>query len=140
MPFRRSFYLIVSLAALPPLAVAETAPAAMTGRDLVGHCEAYLANEALRPSACRDFLVAYMTEYKKNQDERLTAALQGLETPETGPCIRLPDFLSWNDLARLTVERGGADVALLNGPAAALIGQTLALNYPCPEPSDAPSP
>lgn len=140
MPFRHIFFLIVSLAALAPLAVAETAPENMTGRDLVGQCETYLANDAARPSPCRDFLIAHMTAFKTSQDERLAAALQGAELPDAGPCIRMPDFLSWSELARLTVERGNANTGLLDAPASALVLETLAMTYPCPEPSDAPSP
>lgn len=122
------------LACAAPALPARAAEPIRFGHELVAACRAFVAAPADRTSPCRKYLFDYMTEYKQAQDARLSAQLSSAPLPEPARCIRMPDYLSFADLAALVVTRGDATFSLSEGPAEALVEDTLAVNFPCPGP------
>lgn len=116
---------------------ATTAAAApiTTGKELVDVCKIYAAKDenALRQAdPCRNFLVDFFQAYVEAEKLRQDAILKGTPVAAPQSCVRLPDFLSYREMAQRVVAYGGANPADQNGPAAALAQKTLERDFPCP--------
>jgi len=130
------------------LALAATAVAAAeirTGRDLVNACSAYMMieagqdnNVARAPHPCRTFLQGFFISLIARENARTEAMLKGLPYSSKEACVRMPDFLSYREMAGRVVKFGQANPASLDGPAATLAQRTLERDFPCPPPKDAP--
>lgn len=103
-----------------------------SGSVLIENCQAYVADESLKDHACKAFIVDFFEAYKKEQEERQAAIIQGQEVDWSQPCIRMPDFVSFRDLAKLTIAKSQTDLKLAGGTAKDLLQGTLVANYPCP--------
>jgi hypothetical protein len=128
---------LASTALAAVLLSAGTAAAAElnTGKDLVAACATYAAKDenAMRdPDPCRRFLVGFFTAFKASEDARREAMVQGLPAASSSACVRLPDFLSYRDMAQRLVRYGNAHPSELAGPANDLAQHTLETDFPCP--------
>ena len=110
-----------------------------TGRDLVGVCSQYLAigsgqdnNASRAPHPCRDFLQGFFVSLISRESARQEAMLKGLPYASKEVCVRMPDFLSYRDMAQRLVNYAAANPAALDGPAATLAQKTLERDFPCP--------
>ncbi|MBI1238333.1 MAG: hypothetical protein GC199_03215 [Alphaproteobacteria bacterium] len=110
------------------------------GEHLVQSCENYLLTPQSKTHACRSFFIEFFQSSKEADEERFQAMLRGDVVPANGPCYRMPDFISFPDLAKLVVNGASGNQKLLDGTAAALIEGVLATNFPCPDPDLPPSP
>jgi hypothetical protein len=129
----------IAAAALCLLAAAATAAAEIkTGRDLVTACRTYAqidnTDNARAPHDCRTFLQGFAVALKAREDARLDAMVRGLPFSSKEACVRMPDFISFRELAARIVRFGDANPSLLDGPAAALAQKTLERDFPCPPP------
>ncbi len=130
-------YIVIALAAS---CLAATAGAAeiKTGRDLVAACRTYAASEqpdnARAPNDCRTFLQGFAVSLKARQDATIDAMVKGLPTSSKEACVRMPDFISFRELAARIVNFGDANQNLLDGPASTLAQKTLERDFPCPPP------
>ena len=128
------------LFACAALALATTANAAeiKTGRDLVVSCRQYAAIEnpdnARVPHDCRTFLQGFAVSLKAREDARIDAMVKGLPMASKEACVRMPDFISFRELAARIVNFGDQNPQLLNGPATTLAQRTLERDFPCPPP------
>lgn len=142
MHIKRGAVWLVLLAALAGCpAAAEDLPAVIeTGEHLVQSCENYLLTPQSKTHQCRDFLIEFFQNSQEAEEERFQAILRGDVVPANGPCYRMPDFISFPDLAKLVVHGGSGNEKLLDGTAATLMESILATNFPCPDPTPPPSP
>ena len=124
--------------ALAPLALCvSTASAAEinSGKELVAACASYAAKDenAMRdPDPCRRFLVGFFTAFKTSEDVRRDAMVKGLPATANSACVRLPDFLSYREMAQRLVKYGNAHPAELTGTPNDLAQHTLETDFPCP--------
>jgi hypothetical protein len=124
-----------ALAAILLLAGTAAAAELNTGKDLVAACATYAAKDenAMRdPDPCRRFLVGFFTAFKASDDAQREAMVKGLPATSSGGCVRLPDFLSYRDMAQRLVRYGNAHQSELAGPANDLAKHTLETDFPCP--------
>ena len=137
----RSF--AIACAALCLLAVAAQAAEVRTGRDLANACREYAADSqddsnALRPSACRTFLQGFFVSLVERQRAREDAMVKGLPYASKDACVRMPDKLTYKDMAqRIVIYVSNNPTS--NDQAAAIVAQkTLEHDFPCPD--QAPTP
>lgn len=122
------------------LALATTANAVelKTGRDLVMSCRQYAAIEnpdnARAPHDCRTFLQGFAVSLKAREDARIDAMVKGLPMASKEACVRMPDYISFRELAARIVNFGDQNPQLLSGPATTLAQKTLERDFPCPPP------
>ena len=133
-------FLTVACAALCLSAASAQAAEIRTGRDLVDVCRNYMTvdgrqdNNATRgPHPCRDFLQGFFVSLVSRETARQEALLKGLPYSSKEACVRMPDFLSYREMAGRLVNYGQSDPALLDGPAATLAQKTLERDFPCPK-------
>jgi len=130
--------LIVGLAIVLGTTVAIAAATINTGRDLVESCRDYTTNvkeeNARLPHDCRTFLQGFAVTLKTREDARLNAMVKGMPSTSKEACVRMPDFISFRDLAQRIVRFGDANEALLTVPASELAQKTLEHDFPCPPP------
>jgi hypothetical protein len=126
-------------------ATAEAAAELKTGRDLVNACREYMAadsgqdnNAARAPHACRTFLQGFFVSLVERERARQDAMVKGLPFTSKEACVRMPDFLSYKEMAGRIVNYGSSNNAGLDGPAAVLAQKTLERDFPCPPPSTTP--
>ncbi|MCE9521402.1 MAG: hypothetical protein K8S25_03095 [Alphaproteobacteria bacterium] len=131
--------LTLACAALCLLAATAQAADIKTGRELVDACRAYAAldisqdnNLARQPHPCRTFLQGFFTSLLHAENARRDAMLKGLPYASNELCVRMPDFLSYRDMAGRLVNFGQNNPAVLNGPATTLAQKTLERDFPCP--------
>ena len=111
-----------------------------TGRDLVAVCAAYIATadnadtNARRPNDCRTFLQGFAVALKAREDARLEAKVKGTPYASNEACIRMPDFISFRELASRIVNFAKQNQNLLNAPPSTLAQKTLEHDFPCPPP------
>lgn len=131
-----------ALAALAAVSVAATP--INTGNDLAAVCEPYslsdepAATKEATPNKCQQFLSNFLTAYIEAEKIKLDAAARGLPGGQRSPCVRLPDRLTFRDLAKRVVAMARHDTDLLNGSAAMVVMRTLEHDFPCPEDPKAP--
>jgi len=130
--------LIAGLAIVLGTTVAIAAATIKTGRDLVESCRDYTTNvkeeNARLPHDCRTFLQGFAVTLKTREDARLDAMVKGMPATSKEACVRMPDFISFRDLAQRIVRFGDANEALLTVPASELAQKTLEHDFPCPPP------
>lgn len=128
--------LSLSLAAIALATSTASAAEINTGKELVTACGIYAAKDenAMRdPDPCRRFLVGFFTAFKASEDARRDAMVKGLPATSSTNCVRLPDFLSYREMARRVVAYGNAHPNELSGPANDLAQHTLETDFPCPQ-------
>jgi hypothetical protein len=128
--------LSLSLAAIALATGAASAAELNTGKELVTACGIYAAKDenAMRdPDPCRRFLVGFFTAFKASEDARRDAMVKGLPATSSTNCVRLPDFLSYREMAQRVVAYGNAHPNELNGSANDLAQHTLETDFPCPQ-------
>ena len=134
----------IACAALCLFAAAAYAAEIKTGRDLVTACSSYIAadqvqdNNAAHPHPCRSFLQGFFVSLVERERARQDAMVRGLPFTSKEACVRMPDFLSYRDMAQRVVNYGKAFPASLDGAAATLAQKTLERDFPCPPPSNTP--
>jgi hypothetical protein len=127
--------IVLSLAPLALWASSATAAEINTGGELVTACANYAAKDenAMRdPDPCRRFLVGFFTAYKTSEDAQRDAMVKGLPGSPSTACVRLPDFLSYREMAQRIVKYGNAHSTELAGSANELAKHTLEMDFPCP--------
>lgn len=131
-------------AALFLMAAPAGAAEIKTGRDLVEACRQYMAGEsgqdnnaARAPNPCRTFLQGFFVSLIARENARTEALVKGLPYSSKEACVRMPDFLSYREMAGRIVNYGQANPKMLDGPAATLAQRTLERDFPCP-PTTAP--
>jgi Rap1a immunity proteins len=132
-------FLTAACAAACLISSAAQAGEIKTGRDLVDACRTYAAtdgkqdkNAARAPHPCRDFLNGFFVSLIARQDAHRDAMLQGLPYSSKEACVRMPDMLTYRDMAGRLVIFAGTNAAALDGPAATLAQRTLERDFPCP--------
>jgi len=136
--------LAIACAALCLLAGSAQAAEVKTGRDLVNACRDYVSadsqqeNNALRPNACRTFLQGFFVSLVERQRAREDAMVKGLPYAARDACVRMPDFLSYKEMAGRIVTYVSNNPAS-NDQAAAIVAQkTLEHDFPCPDQKPVP--
>lgn len=127
--------LSLALAAVTMAVGSASAAEINTGKELVAACTIYAAKDenALRdPDPCRRFLVGFFTAFKASDDAQREAMVKGLPSTAAPNCIRLPDFLSYREMAQRLVAYGKAHPSELSGAANDLAQHTLETDFPCP--------
>ena len=123
-------------------ATAATAAEIKTGHELVKACRGYSqidnTDNARAPHDCRTFLQGFAVALKTREDARIDAMVRGLPFSSKEACVRMPDFISFRELAARIVRFGEANPPLLAGPAATLAQKTLEHDFPCPPPPTKP--
>jgi hypothetical protein len=113
-----------------------------TGRDLVQACRTYAAiqnpDNARAPHVCRTFLQGFAVSLLAREDARRDAMVKGLPMSSKEACVRMPDFISFPELAARIVNFGDTNPTLLDLPAAQLAQKTLERDFPCPPPPQQP--
>jgi len=131
MRIESAVLILSSLALAAPAAAAELS----SGKELVEACTIYAAkdeNAIHDPDPCRRFLVGFFTAFKTSEDAHRDAMVKGLPAAATSSCVRLPDFLSYRDMAQRIVKYGNAHGAELAAPPRDLAQHTLETDFPCP--------
>jgi hypothetical protein len=110
-----------------------------SGGDLVRECTEYLGrgaaqdnNVARVPHPCRTFLQGFFVTLIERENQRRDAMIKGLPYAAKEKCVRLPDFLSYADMAQRVVNFGRANAQANALPATTLAQQTLERDFPCP--------
>lgn len=131
---RRATVLAVMLFAVSSASAADI----KTGRDLVQACRTYAAIEntdnARAPHVCRTFLQGFAVTLQAREEARRDAMVKGLPMMSKEACVRMPDFISFRELAARIVNFGDTNPQLLDLPAAQLAQRTLERDFPCPQP------
>jgi hypothetical protein len=134
---------MLMMAALSAATLSMPAHAARidTGQQLVTECADYLGrgaaqdnNVARAPHPCRTFLQGFFVSLIERENARRDALVKGLPYASKEKCVRLPDFLSYTDMAQRIVGFGRANPQALTLPAPSLAQQTLERDFPCPPP------
>jgi hypothetical protein len=132
---RRVAITFVALAA--GISTAAAAIDIKTGRELVLACRTYAAIEnpdnARAPHSCRTFLQGFAVALKQREDARIDAMVKGLPFASREACVRMPDFISFRELAARIVNFGDTNPKFLDLPAGQLAQKTLERDFPCPK-------
>ena len=124
------------LAAVLIAANSASASDIKSGRDLVQACRTYAAIEntdnARAPHDCRTFLQGFAVSLQAREEARRDAMVKGLPASSRDACVRMPDFISFRELAARIVNFGDTNPTLLTLPAAQLAQKTLEHDFPCP--------
>ena len=118
--FRFVLMLCIAVAASSALA-AEI----VTGRDLVEQCGA-------NGPRCRDFIQGYFKIVLAPGDEGVGP--DASNPPGQRRCVRLPDFISYRDLAQILVDYSKNKPELLSEPPEKLADAAYQARFPCPRP------
>jgi hypothetical protein len=104
-------------------------------------CKAYLqlppdtAENALHPQHhCRQFIASFLSAYAAGEQMTPEARITGVGASAGKPCVRLPEFLSFRDMAARMIAQAERDPSSLDKPATELARKTLEHDFPC-EPS-----
>jgi hypothetical protein len=109
-----------------------------TGRQIVAACKAYLAlspddvENARHPQHhCRQFIASFLSAYATGEGLATQSRITGVGSSQNEPCVRLPDHLSFRDMAARMIAQSERDPASLDGPATELAQKTLEHDFPC---------
>lgn len=109
------------------------------GQDLVRECSDYLNrgaaqdnNVARTPHPCRTFLQGFAISLVERDKANREALVRGLPYASKDKCIRLPDFLSYPELAKRIIAYATVTPGALQTPAARVAQQTVERDFPCP--------
>lgn len=135
----------IACAALLLFAATSHAADIKTGRELVAACSNYIAvdqaqdnNAARAPHPCRTFLLGFFQSLVARERARTDAMVKGLPFTSKEQCVRMPDFLSYRDMATRIVNFAKLNPASIDLPAATLAQKTLERDFPCPPQSTKP--
>lgn len=114
-----------------------------SGGELAQSCAAFAAQpEAYGRSPaglldpCRKFLEGFFRTLKDKNAAELKAKAEQVDAPKpSGPCVRMPDVLTYRDFAGRIVKFDAANAALRSGTPFDLAQKTLENDFPCPEPA-----
>ena len=130
---------IIIALAIATSTLALAADRVESSRDIVTACRAYLglpldaSENALHPQHhCRRFISAFLSAYAEGEKIAPESRVSGVGSSSKGPCIRLPEFLSFRDMAGRMVAQAERDPQILDRPAADLARKTLEHDFPCP--------
>lgn len=130
-------FAVIACSALATNAALATGPTE-TGRQIVAACKAYLqlpanaAENALHPQHhCRQFIASFLSAYAAGERLKPETQATGVGSSATEKCVRLPDYLSFRDMAARMIAHSERDPATLDKPAAVLARQTLEHDFPC---------
>jgi len=111
------------------------------GQQLVTECSDYLGrgaaqdnNVARAPHPCRTFLQGFFVSLIEREKARRDALVKGLPYASKEKCVRLPDFLSYSDMAQRIVAYAKSNPQALALPAPTFAQSTLERDFPCPPP------
>jgi hypothetical protein len=122
-----------------PLALANVVK---DGGELAQACATFASHpegygkspEGLR-DPCRKFLEGYFLTLKDKNAADLKALTEpSASAPPAGPCVRMPDTLTYRDFASRIAAFGADNPVLRDGSPVALAQKTLEASFPCPEP------
>lgn len=111
--------------------------------DMAGACRAFAAQpdgfhrtpEGVA-DPCRKFLDGFFRTLKDKNDAELKAKAEQVRAPApAGPCVRMPDVLTFRDFATRIAAYDAANPDLRAGSPVALAQKTLEAAFPCPEQS-----
>ena len=100
-------------------------------RDYISADQTQDNNAARAPHPCRTSCKA-SSSLGRTRTRAPDAMVKGLPFTSKEACVRMPDFLSYRDMAQRVVNYGKANPAALDGPAATLAQKTLERDFPCP--------
>ena len=105
----------------------STTPQSATGQSATGQT----GGVKPEPLACKEFLVGY---FKATLSAEALARANAAPSPDgvQKVCIRLPDFVPFQELADILLDYAKARPDETNLPAKALADQAFAARYPCP--------
>lgn len=107
-----------------------------TGADLANSCRDYAAiatqENARAPHDCRTFLQGFAVALKAREDARIDSMVRGIPFSSKEACVRMPDYISFRDLAARIVNFIQANPAMLSEPATVVAQRTLERDFPCP--------
>lgn len=135
----RGFALFVAFFIFP---AAASANAVKDGGELADRCAIFASQpegysktpEGLRDT-CRKFLEGYFRTLKDKNDAELRAKAESVNAPKPlGPCVRMPDVLTYRDFAGRIAAFSAANPALRSGSPVDLAQKTLENAFPCPIP------
>jgi len=133
--------LLLAALAICFLALPSNAGRIDSGADLVTACRDYLAkgaaqdsNVARAPHPCRSFLQGFFQSLVSRENARRDAMVKGIPYSSKERCVRLPDFLSFTEMAQRLITYSEANSQALQGPALNLAQQTVERDFPCPAP------
>lgn len=121
-----------------------------TGADLTAACREHLElrnvatagsdefdeaemRERLAGNRCRQYMVGFAQNLQHFQAGGDPVAVLGVNEEYRGACIRMPDFVSYDQLAAMIVSEASEAPELMDEEAVNLLFQTFAENFPCPE-------
>lgn len=134
---------IPNLAAALGLSILAVSPAwatgqVETGRQIVEACKAYLAlpentsDNALHPQHhCRQFIASFLSAYAAGENARTASRVTGTGSNANQACVRLPDYLSFRDMAARMISYAERDPSALDILAPELARKTLEHDFPC---------
>lgn len=132
--------LMMAVVSVAILATPAQARRIETGQDLARECSDYLGrgaaqdnNVARAPHPCRSFLQGFFVSLIERDNARRDALVKGLPYASKEKCVRLPDFLSYTDMAQRIVNYTKSNPQALTTPAATVAQQTLERDFPCPK-------
>jgi hypothetical protein len=135
----------IACAALLLFATTSHAADIKTGRELVAACADYIGadqgqdnNAARAPHPCRNFLLGFFQSLVARERARTDAMVKGLPFTSKEACVRMPDFLSYRDMAARLVNFGKMNPGALDLPATTFAQKTLERDFPCPPQGGAP--
>jgi hypothetical protein len=113
---------------------------AVTGKELTDLCKSEMAPNAeqaqRKPGSpqwqCRSYIQGYFEAVRwlnQESDIRSPATPPGLRP---AGCMRLPDFVSFTDLAKIVVDYGESHPEAANVSGSELMQRALQDRYPCP--------
>jgi hypothetical protein len=113
---------------------------AVTGKELVDLCRSEMAPDAdkakRRPGSpqwqCRSYMQGYFEAVRwlnQESDLRSPGSAPGLRP---AGCMRLPDFVSFSDLAKILVDYGQSHPETADISGSELMQRALQDKYPCP--------
>lgn len=132
-----AFFLSVSI-----LPAAAWANVVQNGGELADSCAAFAAQPdgysktpAGLQDRCRKFLEGYFRTLKEKNDAELKAKAENVNAPApSGPCVRMPDTLTYRDFASRIAKFAAANPASRTGSPFDLAQKTLEADFPCPIP------
>jgi hypothetical protein len=134
--------LLLAALAICFLALPSNAARIDTGAALVTACQDYLAKGAAQdanvsraPHPCRSFLEGFFLSLVSRENARRDAMVKGIPYSSKERCVRLPDFLSYTDMAQRLIKYAESNPQALQGPALILAQQTVERDFPCPTPA-----
>ena len=110
-----------------------------TGAQLVAACKDYLGkgaaqdnNVARAPHPCRTFLQGFFVSLVEREKARQDAMVKNIPYSSKEPCVRLPDVLTFIEMAQRLINFAQYNPASLNEPATLLAQHTVERDFPCP--------